>query len=162
MTTANTSQSLPSVGVPKPFHPLPVIGDIVLCRFPYLPGVPGPKERPALVVRVSPTTHEIMVCFGTSQKTQTLYPGEFLIASSDPGFSVSGLDRSTKFDTSRRAQLPFNDEWFMAAPGLSPQSPSPKLGIMHPCYSQIAVAAAQAKPPTQIPSVVAKARSRTP
>jgi hypothetical protein len=91
-----------------------------------------------------------MVCFGTSQKTNTLYPGEFLISNRDPGFVHSGLDRSTKFDMTRSAKLPFDDNWFVVAPGLTPQSPAPKLGIMHPSYFQIASAAAKVKPRTQI------------
>lgn len=133
-----------------------------MCKFPYTAGVPGPKDRPGLVVGRSPTTHEVMVCFGTSQKTSTLYPGEFLISKSDAGFMCSGLDRSTKFDMTRMAKLPFNDAWFVVAPGLTPESPAPKLGILHPSYVQIAKAAAQVQQPTQISSVVAPERSRTP
>lgn len=66
----------------KPFPQLPEPGDFVWCRFPRLPGfpdTPGPKLRPALVIAVSDADHEVMVVYGTSQKTDKIYPTEFLL-----------------------------------------------------------------------------------
>ena len=101
-----------------------------------------------LVIAISPSTHEVKVCFGTSQKTDQLYPGEFLISYQDAGFVLSGLSYSTKFDMTRTANLPFDDVWFVVAPGMTPQVPAPRLGTMHPSYHPIASAAAKARPRT--------------
>lgn len=62
--------------------PLPEAGDIVWRRFPRqgLPA-PGPKPRPALVVDIGCLRDEpaVEVIYGTSQKVDRLYPGEFAI-----------------------------------------------------------------------------------
>lgn len=125
------------------FQPLPAPGDIVWCHFPNRPelGSPGPKPRPGLVTAVSPTTHEVEICYGTSKKTDKLYPGEFLISEQDPGFSVSGLGCTTKFDLVSRVKVRFDELWFHPAPGLDPHTPAPKLGVMHPSYFPAAKAA---------------------
>jgi len=74
-------------GTPPRWFPAPRAGDIVWCRFPQdrLPA-PGPKPRPALVLRVG--EHEghplVEVAYGTSRKVDTLYAGEFAILPSDP------------------------------------------------------------------------------
>ena len=62
------------------FNPLPASGDIVFCRFPQSVGVPGPKSRPALVVGVSKDDHAVQVIYGTSQRTDRLYPTEILLS----------------------------------------------------------------------------------
>jgi hypothetical protein len=126
----------------KYFNPLPAPGDIVWCRFPEALGSPGPKSRPALVLAVSPTTHEVELAYGTSKKTQQVYPGEFVVAQSDSGFVESGLSYTTKFDLSHRVKLPFNVEWFQAAPGCPGNIPLPKIGILHACFYKIAADAA--------------------
>lgn len=116
------------------FHPLPAPGDIVWCAFPQVLGQPGPKKRPALVARVSPTTHEVSVVYGTSQKTHNLYPTEIALDPADPGFPSSGLSHRTKFDVAVQVQLPFDSDWFESAPGPQINSPLPKMGILHPSY----------------------------
>lgn len=116
------------------FHPLPAPGDIVWCAFPQVVGQPGPKKRPALVGGVSPTTHEVMVVYGTSQKTDKIYPTEVVLDPADAGFSSSGLSFRTKFNLAEKVQLPFDSDWFAAAPGAQVNSPLPKMGILHPSY----------------------------
>lgn len=118
------------------FHPLPAPGDFVWCHYPVSIGKPGPKPRPALVVRVAPSSHEVAVAYGTSQKAYPpkVYPTEFVLDPSDPGFQTSGLSLRTKFDVNTLVQLPFNNEWFGAAPGLAGHIPLPRLGALHACY----------------------------
>lgn len=82
------------------------------------------------------------MCFGTSKKTEMIYPGEFVISKSDTGFPVSGLSFTTKFDMNRRVQLPFDDNWFKAAPGPTPSTPAPRIGSLHPSYVSLARKAA--------------------
>lgn len=120
----------------KPFNPLPAPGDIVWCHFPQSVGKPGPKPRPALVLAVAPTEHAIQVAYGTSQKTapNQLYPGEFALDPTDPGFQSSGLFRRTKFDLGNVVKIYFNSDWFSPCPGQVPQVPLPKMGILHPSY----------------------------
>ncbi|MBO3274152.1 type II toxin-antitoxin system PemK/MazF family toxin [Pseudomonas schmalbachii] len=120
------------------FQPLPAPGDIVWCQFPEIIGKPGPKSRPALVTAISASDHAVEVVYGTSQKTNRIYPGEFVIDPADPGFSVSGLAARTKFDFNQRYKLPFDSDWFAIAPGYSGQLPVPKLGVLHPSYMPVA------------------------
>jgi hypothetical protein len=126
------------------FFPLPQAGDIVWCQFPHrgLP-VPGPKPRPALVVDIGRLRGEpaVEVFYGTSQKIDHLYPGEFSISEEDgDAFAASGLSYATKFDTARSVFLPFNDEWFAVPPG-APHGQIPKLGVLHPSLVRRAKAA---------------------
>lgn len=53
-------------------EPLPKTGDIVWLQPSEEWGVDTPKRRPGVVLGVSKLRHEIIVAFGTSQKTQTL------------------------------------------------------------------------------------------
>ncbi len=104
--------------------PRPKSGDIVQCRFPERIGVPGPKERPALVLQVEEAVEDpegcvVVVAYATSRRTHRLFPGEIAIEPS----SKTGLAKLTKFDLVNRRTLPFDDEWFAAAPGRSPQHP---------------------------------------
>jgi hypothetical protein len=109
--------------------PWPDAGDIVDCRFPegkFPEGfeVPGPKERPVLVLVVEESLDDasgciVVVAYATSQNTSTIYPGEFVIEA-DP---VSGLTKATKFDLVNRHRLPFNDKWFKPATGTNPAHP---------------------------------------
>jgi len=68
----------------KHWWPAPEAGEIVWCHFPENKGInPGPKPRPALIVKVfdDQAPHFIvLVAYGTSQKTDQLRSGEFLIA----------------------------------------------------------------------------------
>jgi hypothetical protein len=73
----------------------------------------------------------VEVVYGTSQKTDALYSGEFLIERPDAdAFLLSGLSYSTKFDMARIAELPYNDEWF-AIPPQPRHGQIPKLGTLH-------------------------------
>ena len=127
--------------------PLPEAGDIVWCRFPK-EGLaePGPKPRPALVVDIGNLRGEpaVEVIYGTSQKLDRLYPGEFAITTADgDAFALSGLSFPTKFDTGRAVYLPYNDVWFAVAPG-APHGQTPRLGVLHPSLVRRVQAAAGA------------------
>ena len=72
----------------------PEPGDIVYCRFPErgLPG-PAPKPRPALVLTIGELNGNphVAVAYGTSQNTDRLYSGEFLIGPADgEAYALSG------------------------------------------------------------------------
>ncbi|MBO9686513.1 MAG: type II toxin-antitoxin system PemK/MazF family toxin [Mitsuaria chitosanitabida] len=102
----------------------PQSGDIVQCRFPEEVGVPGAKERPALVLQVEeaandPAGYVVVVAYATSRRTSMLFPGEFAVEPS----SKNGLVKLTKFDLINRRVLPYDAEWFAPAPGRSPESP---------------------------------------
>lgn len=106
------------------------------CRFPENKGIqPGPKPRPALVMRVfddEAPHYAVEVVFGTSQKTDALRSGEFLIARADrDAYQLAGLSYPTKFNLKNRVELPFDHEWF-AVPPSAPFGQIPKLGTLHP------------------------------
>lgn len=126
----------------KFFYPLPLVGDIVWCIYPQVIGVPGPYPRPALVAATSPSTHEVEVVYGTSQKTDKIYPTEFVLSPQDAGFSQSGLGHKTKFDVAHRVKLPFDSTWFDVSPAKKRQTPLPKMGSLHPSYMAALLAAA--------------------
>ncbi len=64
----------------------PTVGDIVWCHFPDNI-TPRSKPRPALILKVfddeAPQFH-VNVAYGTSQRTTTLYSGEYPILLSYP------------------------------------------------------------------------------
>ena len=97
--------------------PRPKAGDIVQYRFPEgKVGIPGPKDRPALVVEVEEDAEDesasiVRVFYGTSQEVEQRHPGELTIRATDP---KAGLDRDTKFDLGNTVRLPFDSEWFAA------------------------------------------------
>jgi hypothetical protein len=101
---------------------LPRPGDVVWCNFPYdeMPGQPGPKPRPAIVGKVylnhRTGRSSISVAFGTSQKTDRLYKGEFVVATPS-GMRAAGLHLPTKFDLARTARLPWAPAYFTIKPG---------------------------------------------
>lgn len=116
--------------------PAPEAGDIVWCHFPENRGiVPGPKPRPALVVRVfddRAPQYFVEVVYGTSQKTDQLRAGEFLIGPQDAAaYRLAGLSYPTKFNFRQVVELPFNADWFKSPPG-APHGQQPKLGVLHP------------------------------
>ncbi|HLX81404.1 MAG TPA: type II toxin-antitoxin system PemK/MazF family toxin [Burkholderiales bacterium] len=122
----------------------PSPGDIVWCRFPQygLPG-PGPKARPALVLKVGESNGfpMVAVAYGTSKKVEKLYPGEFAILPADRGaFEAAGLSETTKFDLGHTFELDYNDTWFAVPPGAT-YGQTPKLGILHPSLVRRAKAA---------------------
>lgn len=102
----------------RPWAPRPKAGDIVQCRFPESEvGIPGPKDRPALVVEVEKdpegeSASIVRVAYGTSQDVEQRYPGELTIRATDP---KAGLDRDTKFDLGNTMRLSFDSEWFTPA-----------------------------------------------
>jgi hypothetical protein len=125
----------------------PQPGDIVWCRFPQhrIPG-PGPKPRPALVLAVGQADDRpiVQVAYGTSQKTDRLFAGEFAILPDlADAFAASGLSYPTKFDLGTTFELDYNDIWF-GVPPHAPHGQNPKLGIMHPSLLRRAAAAARA------------------
>lgn len=122
----------------------PQTGDIVWCRFPQgrIPG-PCPKPRPALVLRVGEAnSHPVaVVTYGTSQKVDRLYAGEFAILPTDnAAFDASGLGYPTKFNLGETFELDYNDTWFGVPPG-APCGQTPRLGLLHPSLMRRAQAA---------------------
>ena len=104
--------------------PRPRLGDIVECGFPEQVGVPGPKNRPALVLQIEEADEDtagciVVVAYATSQNLGAVYPGEFVI---DAG-AGTGLTKATKFDLINHRRLPFDDIWFAPAPGRTPKHP---------------------------------------
>jgi hypothetical protein len=129
------------------YFDLPKPGDIVWCRFPEEGDLkPAPKSRPALVLSVG-TIGElpaVVIAYGTSQKVDRLYAGEFAIVPADgAAFRVSGLSYPTKFNLARRVELPYNDRWFAVPPG-APNGQQPVLGLLHPALMSRAQAAFRA------------------
>jgi len=126
------------------WFPVPQPGDIVWCRFPEDKlSAPGPKARPALVLRVGEDAGHPMVevAYGTSQKVDTLYAGEFAITPADrAAYEAAGLSRPTKFNLGETFELDFNGEWFAVPPG-APHGQTPKLGVLHPSLMRRAKAA---------------------
>ncbi|AUF97200.1 hypothetical protein CXQ80_15845 [Pseudomonas sp. 02C 26] len=122
----------------KSFTPLPAPGDIVWCKFPETVGIPGPKNRPCLILGVFDEDHMVRVCYGTSQKTgqEEIYPGEFVMDPQDDGFDISGLGPRTKFDLNNTFDLPFTDRWFHPHRATTLPTPLPKMGTLHPSYMQ--------------------------
>jgi hypothetical protein len=73
-----------------------------------------------------------VVAYGTSQKVDRLYAGEFAILPSDnAAYAASGLAYPTKFNLGETYELEYNELWFGVAPG-APYGQTPKLGILHP------------------------------
>jgi len=129
------------------FFPQPRPGDIVWCKFPQHASLkPGPKSRPALVLKVGEKAAAtwVQVAYGTSQKVDKLFSGEFVIADSDgDAYSISGLSYPTKFNLASTFELPFNEDWF-GVPPAAPHGQVPKLGVLHPSLMRRARAAMEA------------------
>jgi hypothetical protein len=129
------------------FFPQPKPGDIVWCKFPQHPSLkPGPKSRPALVLKVGDQAAAtwVQVAYGTSQKVDRLFPGEFVVAPSDgDAYVISGLSYATKFDLASTFERPFNEDWFGVPPG-APHGQVPRLGVLHPGLMRRARAAMEA------------------
>jgi len=124
--------------------PEPTAGDIVWCHFPDNTH-PKPKPRPALVISTKEDdegTIFVSVAYGTSQKTNHLYSGEFKIAKSahPAAYASAGLSYDTKFDLRHILELPFNDTYFSVPPH-SPHGQTPQLGTLHPSMVRIAASA---------------------
>jgi hypothetical protein len=124
--------------------PEPAAGDIVWCHFPN-DIHPKPKPRPGLLVETREDEAGrffVTVAYGTSQKTDRLYSGEFRIAKAEhpAAYASAGLSYDTKFDLGKVVELPFNDAYFSVPPH-APHGQIPKLGTLHPSMVRIAAAA---------------------
>jgi len=128
--------------------PAPASGELVWCHFPdevSSKPKPKPKPRPSLILMTKLDEDGfkfVTVAYGTSQKTNRLYSGEFKISEKDnpSAYTSSGLSYETKFNLKLTVQLPFNDLYFSVPPH-SPYGQNPKLGVLHPSMVRIASAA---------------------
>jgi hypothetical protein len=78
----------------------------------------------------------VQVIYGTSQKTDLLQSGEFLISNIEPAaYRLSGLSYATKFSFNSSVELPYNQKWFKVPPS-APNGQTPKLGVLHPSLMQ--------------------------
>jgi len=89
----------------------------------------------------------VRVAYGTSQRTTTLYRGEFAILRERnlAAYEAAGLSYDTKFNLKQAIDLPFSTDWFSVPPA-APHGQTPKLGSLHPSLVravQAAHAAAQ-------------------
>lgn len=122
----------------------PTAGEIVWCHFPDNIN-PELKPRPGLVLLVKQDDEDrffVSVAYGTSQKTNRLFSGEFRIANDEHSAACAsaGLSYDTKFDLRNVLELPFNDTYFSVPPH-APHGQIPKLGTLHPSMVRIAAAA---------------------
>ena len=114
----------------------PSAGEIVWCYFPdSLVLEPSLKPKPALIFQVfddDALEFWVEVVYGTSQKRDPLFSGEFKIDVNDiSAYQLSGLSYPTKFNFNNAAQIPFNDLWFNI-PLQAPYGKNPQLGVLHP------------------------------
>jgi len=124
--------------------PEPTAGDIVWCHFPDNIH-PKPKPRPGLIVSTKEDDEGkifVSVAYGTSQKTNRLFSGEFRITKIEHpvAYNSAGLSYDTKFDLRNTLELPFNEVYF-SVPLNAPHGQIPKLGTLHPSMVRIAAAA---------------------
>jgi len=127
--------------------PEPTAGDIVWCHFPDNIE-PRPKPRPALVLTVyddEAPQFIVQVAYGTSQKIDRLFPGEFLIAQSKnpAAYAAAYLSFDTKFNVKQALDLPYSSQWFSVPPA-APHGQRPLLGTLHPSMVRAVRAAYQA------------------
>ena len=127
--------------------PEPTAGGIVWCHFPDHVN-PRPNPRPALVLTVfydDAPRFTVQVAYGTSQKTATLYQGEFVIVRSknQAAYEAANLSFDTKFNLKQVLELPFSTEWFSVPPAV-PNGQIPKLGTLHPSMVRAVQAAYKA------------------
>ena len=114
---------------------LPAPGDIVWCLFPEIPDIaPGPKPRPALVMRIERRNDGdvVSVVYGASQNVTRLKTGEVAItqAHHPAAYSLAGLAYDTKFDFKVMVDLPWSDRYFKV-PVRNSHGNTPKLGTLH-------------------------------
>lgn len=131
--------------------PEPAAGDIVWCHFPDNIH-PRPKPRPALILAVfddNAPMFVVQVAYGTSQKTRSLYGGEFAILreSNPAAYEAANLSHDTKFDFRQTLDLPFSTDWFSVPPA-APNGQIPKLGTLHPSMVRAVQAAYKASFPS--------------
>ena len=124
--------------------PEPAAGDIVWCHFPDNIH-PKPKPRPGLIVSTKEDDEGkifVSVAYGTSQKTNRLFSGEFRITKIEHpvAYNSAGLSYDTKFDLKNTLELPISEVYFSVPPN-APHGQIPKLGTLHPSMVRIAAAA---------------------
>lgn len=119
--------------------PMPAAGETALCRFPddLVARRPGPKKRPAIILRVSATpdrhgAYRVTVCYATSNLTR-VHDWDLLVDEQHDHDALMrmGLACTTKFDLSELVTLPYTDEWF-SVPEMTPFGWLPKLGEIPP------------------------------
>lgn len=86
-----------------------------------------------------------MAAYGTSQKTDRMVTGEFVIrkAENKAAYEMAGLSYDTKLDLRNLAELPWNDSFF-AVPTNPCHGQTPKLGSLHIGMKKAFAAAARA------------------
>ena len=114
---------------------LPAPGDIVWCLFPEVPDIePGPKPRPALVIRVDRRQDGDLVSlvYGTSKNLTRLRSGEVAITQSKnpAAYALAGLSYDTKFNFKVILELPWTDRYFKV-PTRNLHGNTPKIGTLH-------------------------------
>ena len=119
-------------------------GEIVWCHFPDNIH-PKPKPRPGLILSTKEDGEGVIlvsVAYGTSQKADRLYSGEFRISKSEhpAAYASASLSYDTKFDLRNVLELPFNNTYFSVPPH-APYGQTPKLGTLHPSMVRIAATA---------------------
>jgi hypothetical protein len=84
----------------------------------------------------------VAVAYGTSQKADRLYTGEFRIGKIEhpAAYASAGLSFDTKFDLRNVLELPFNDNYFSVPPH-APHGQNPTLGALHPSLMRFAASA---------------------
>ena len=127
--------------------PEPIAGEFVWCHFPddiHL----RPKARSTLILAVfddDAPEFTVRVAYGTSQRTSTLYRGEFsILRDRNPAaYEAARLSYDTKFDLRQALDLPYTTEWFSVPPS-APHGQTPKLGTLHPSLVRAVQAAFRA------------------
>lgn len=127
--------------------PEPTAGEIVWCRFPD-DLTPRPKPRPALILAVfddDAPRFTVRVAYGTSQKTNRLHSGEFVILRErhPAAYAAAGLSYDTKFNLKQALDLPYSTDWFTVPPA-APCGQAPTLGSLHPSLVRAVQAAFRA------------------
>ena len=114
---------------------IPCVGDIVWCLFSEVPDTePGPKPRPAMVLKVEVRDDgaSVQVAYGTSKHLNRLKTGEVAITKSQhsAAYSLAGLAYDTKFDFKVLVNLPWTDQYFKVLT-LNKAGNTPKIGTLH-------------------------------
>ncbi len=125
----------------------PAAGEIVWCHFPD-DIHPRPKPRPALILAVfddDAPRFTVRVAYGTSQRTTSLYRGEFsILRDRNPAaFAAAGPSYDTKFNLKQAVDLPYTTGWFSVPPA-APHGQTPRLGVLHPSLVRAVEAAFRA------------------
>ncbi|MGB3672084.1 MAG: type II toxin-antitoxin system PemK/MazF family toxin [Phormidesmis sp.] len=79
-------------------------GDIILVPFPFT-DLSQTKLRPAVVLWADSKGQDVTLCFISSQNIDRLTANEFVIAATDPQFSMTGLKVTSKVRVTRVVTL---------------------------------------------------------